>query len=195
MQLAVKGWFSIMQRHTMTSRTLEHISRWVITCYGAAGRPSDWTDWAGGQASSVSVEFPFKLKPQHAQQSSPVDFASGAASIISIRSDYRENSRQVYRHCRECTPWLYRSSNCQTPSLKLLNPKIPIVSIVVPFWGYLIGPLIYNWLNQKKGTTMETIGKPRTPTKTLNSKLHVFRSWLKNLKPGFRVVRVPSRDL
>ena len=26
----------------------------------------------------------------------------------------------------------------------------PRVSIVVPFWGYLIGSLIYNWLNQKK---------------------------------------------
>ena len=25
-----------------------------------------------------------------------------------------------------------------------------IVSIVVPFWGYLIGSLIYNWLNQKR---------------------------------------------
>ena len=27
---------------------------------------------------------------------------------------------------------------------------LPIVSIVVPFGGYLIGSLIYNWLNQKK---------------------------------------------
>ena len=27
---------------------------------------------------------------------------------------------------------------------------LPIVSIVVPFWGYLIGSLIYNWLNQRK---------------------------------------------
>ena len=33
---------------------------------------------------------------------------------------------------------------------------LPIVSIVVSFWGYLIGSLIYNWLN-KKETTMETI--------------------------------------
>ena len=35
---------------------------------------------------------------------------------------------------------------------------LPVVSIVVPFWGYLIGSLLYIWLNQKKGTTMETIG-------------------------------------
>ena len=28
--------------------------------------------------------------------------------------------------------------------------SLPIVSIVVPFWGYLIKALIYNWLNQKK---------------------------------------------
>ena len=27
---------------------------------------------------------------------------------------------------------------------------IPRVSIVVPFWGYLLGSLIQNWLNQKK---------------------------------------------
>ena len=26
----------------------------------------------------------------------------------------------------------------------------PIVSIVVPFWGYLIGSKLYIWLNQKK---------------------------------------------
>ena len=37
--------------------------------------------------------------------------------------------------------------------------RVPRVSIVVPFWGYLIESLIYNWLNQKKGTTMETIGR------------------------------------
>ena len=27
---------------------------------------------------------------------------------------------------------------------------LPIVSIVVPFWGYLLGSLIESWLNQKK---------------------------------------------
>ena len=27
---------------------------------------------------------------------------------------------------------------------------IPRVSIVVPFWGYLIGSLLYIWLNQKR---------------------------------------------
>ena len=27
---------------------------------------------------------------------------------------------------------------------------IPIVSIVVPFWGYLIGSYLYIWLNQKR---------------------------------------------
>ena len=27
---------------------------------------------------------------------------------------------------------------------------LPIVSIVVPFGGYLIGSLLYIWLNQKK---------------------------------------------
>ena len=31
---------------------------------------------------------------------------------------------------------------------------LPVVSIVVPFWGYLIGSILYIWLNQK-GTTME----------------------------------------
>ena len=36
---------------------------------------------------------------------------------------------------------------------------MPIVSIVVPFWGYLKGSLMENGLNQKKGTMMETIGK------------------------------------
>ena len=34
---------------------------------------------------------------------------------------------------------------------------LPVVSIVVPFWGYLIGSILYIWLNQK-GTTMESIG-------------------------------------
>ena len=28
--------------------------------------------------------------------------------------------------------------------------SLPIVSIVVPFWGYLLGSLISNWLNQKR---------------------------------------------
>ena len=28
--------------------------------------------------------------------------------------------------------------------------NVPVVSIVVPFWGYPIGPLLYIWLNQKK---------------------------------------------
>ena len=36
----------------------------------------------------------------------------------------------------------------------LLLPRLlvilPVVSIVVPFLGYLIGSLIYNWLNQKR---------------------------------------------
>ena len=31
------------------------------------------------------------------------------------------------------------------------GPRIlPVVSIVVPFWGYLIGSLLYGWLNQKR---------------------------------------------
>ena len=38
---------------------------------------------------------------------------------------------------------------------------LPIVSIVVPFWDYLIGSQLYFGLNQKKGTTMDTIGMPR----------------------------------
>ena len=42
--------------------------------------------------------------------------------------------------------------------LVLRSLALPIVSIVVPFWGYLIGSLLYIWLNQKKGTTMETLG-------------------------------------
>ena len=39
-------------------------------------------------------------------------------------------------------PWEVRRGNLQR--------GLPIVSIVVSFWGYLIGSLIYNWLNQKK---------------------------------------------
>ena len=34
--------------------------------------------------------------------------------------------------------------------LVLRSLALPIVSIVVPFWGYLIGSLLYIWLNQKK---------------------------------------------
>ena len=34
-----------------------------------------------------------------------------------------------------------------------------IFSIVVPFWGCLIGSLICNWFNPQKGTTMETRGQ------------------------------------
>ena len=37
---------------------------------------------------------------------------------------------------------------------------LPAVSIVFPFGGYLIGSLLYIWLNPKKGTTVETIGRP-----------------------------------
>ena len=36
---------------------------------------------------------------------------------------------------------------------------LPIVSIVVPFWGYLIRILIIYLVKPKKGTTMETIGR------------------------------------
>ena len=36
--------------------------------------------------------------------------------------------------------------------------SLPIASLVVPFWGYLLGSLIYNWFKPKKGTTMETRG-------------------------------------
>ena len=36
--------------------------------------------------------------------------------------------------------------------------EIPIVSTVVPFWGYLLGSLKKKWLSQR-GTAMETIGK------------------------------------
>ena len=36
---------------------------------------------------------------------------------------------------------------------------LPVVSIVVPFWGYLIGNLIIYLVKPKKGTTMETIGR------------------------------------
>ena len=37
---------------------------------------------------------------------------------------------------------------------------LPIVSIVVPFWGYLFRILNIILVKPKKGTTMETIGKP-----------------------------------
>ena len=33
-------------------------------------------------------------------------------------------------------------------TLKLFG-VLPVVSIVVPFWGYIFTSLIYNWLNQK----------------------------------------------
>ena len=36
---------------------------------------------------------------------------------------------------------------------------LPIVSIVVPLWGYLIGSLLQYLVKPKKGTTMETIGR------------------------------------
>ena len=36
---------------------------------------------------------------------------------------------------------------------------LPIVSIVVPFWGYLFRILNIKLVKPKKGTTMETIGK------------------------------------
>ena len=36
---------------------------------------------------------------------------------------------------------------------------LPIVSIVVPFWGYLFRILNIEWVKPKKGTTMETIGR------------------------------------
>ena len=32
----------------------------------------------------------------------------------------------------------------------LVNSVLPIVSIVVPFWGYLVKALVYTWLNQKR---------------------------------------------
>ena len=44
---------------------------------------------------------------------------------------------------------------------------LPIVSIVVPFGGYLITYrilIIIYLLKPKKGTTMETIGKSHDPT-------------------------------
>ena len=31
-----------------------------------------------------------------------------------------------------------------------MRVQVPVVSIVVPFWGYLIGSLLCIWLNQKK---------------------------------------------
>ena len=40
---------------------------------------------------------------------------------------------------------------------------IPIVSIAVPFWGYLLGILNIELVKPKKGTTMETIGKTLSP--------------------------------
>ena len=37
--------------------------------------------------------------------------------------------------------------------------ELPIVSIIVPFWGYLLGSLVQNWLNQKRELPMETTGR------------------------------------
>ena len=65
-------------------------------------------------------------------------------------------------------PWAFMRVPYMNPTILgvvgpgFLNqvPTLPIVSIVVPFLGYLLGSLIEKELNPKKGTTMETIGKP-----------------------------------
>ena len=43
--------------------------------------------------------------------------------------------------------------------LIMVVASLPVVSIVVPFGGYLIGSLLYICLNQKRNYTMETIGR------------------------------------
>ena len=45
--------------------------------------------------------------------------------------------------------------------LKGLGSRVPLKGVEsrVPFWCYLLGSLIQKWLNQKKGSTMETLGR------------------------------------
>ena len=43
----------------------------------------------------------------------------------------------------------------------LQNNRVPVVSIVVPFWGVPYRILIIYLVKPKKGTTMETIGTTR----------------------------------
>ena len=45
-------------------------------------------------------------------------------------------------------PRLKTSGPHQWPWLSVED--LPIVSVVVPFWGYLLGSFIWNWLNPKK---------------------------------------------
>ena len=65
---------------------------------------------------------------------------------------------------------------------------LPVVSIVFPFWGYLIGSLLYIWLNQKKETTMETIGRVQIQG-ALNPEPYKpqFRVYLNPKSPTFPV--------
>ena len=42
------------------------------------------------------------------------------------------------------------------------DARPPIVSIVAPFWGYLLASLYMDLVKPKKGTTMETIGRVET---------------------------------
>ena len=86
------------------------------------------------------------------------------AGTIRSETESRESSAQ--------TPWSAiverRHPRClQSCARRLTRPcisasssvqELPVVSIVVPFWGCLIWSFIYNWLNPKDGPTMETVG-------------------------------------
>ena len=56
-------------------------------------------------------------------------------------------SRRIDRHALDAT----RVAVWKLSELGIQHTRVlPIVSIVVPFGGYLIGSLLYIWLNQKK---------------------------------------------
>ena len=57
-------------------------------------------------------------------------------------------------------------SSLLLPAIGLYN--LPIVSIVVPFWGYLFRILNIKLVKPKKGTTMETTGSDQGPYKHTN---------------------------
>ena len=62
---------------------------------------------------------------------------------------------------------------------------LPIVSIVVPFWGYFLGSLIYISVKPKKGTRIETIG-------SATCALAVFVKPLCLVQPRLALIRVET---
>ena len=56
---------------------------------------------------------------------------------------------EVPRTVRSTVAFVFRDVGQQLHPLSE-GRSLPRVSIVVPFWGYLSGSLIYKWLNRKK---------------------------------------------